>query len=277
MLEKLCATLRHGVLIVINKHGKSKLNYGNWISKKLIIAHVSILFIFLALSMTILLNSKLGMLFIVLSIILMTSLLYLLYAHYQFSPRGNDIQNKIYNLVIDRIDFDGNGSAIDIGCGNGPLVITLAKKYPKANITGVDNWEGLWDYSKATCESNAIIEGVRDRVGFIKASASSLPFPDESFDLAVSNFVFHEVKDTGDKRKLIKEALRVVKKNGKFIFQDLFLSKYYYGNIDELVNELKLLGIQSVNFINTSKADFIPKLLKSPVMVGKIGIIYGIK
>jgi len=256
---------------------KDKLNYGNWISKNLIIAHGLILFVLLLLSLTILINIILGIIFIVLSVFLIISLIYIIYAHYQFSPSGNDIQNKIYNLILDHIDFNGFGSIIDIGCGNGPLVIKLAKKYQKAKITGIDYWGGLWNYSKKICEINAVNEGVQDRVIFIKASASSLPFPDESFDLAISNFVFHEVRDTKDKRKVIKEALRIVKKDGKFIFQDLFLSKYYYGNLDELLHEIKSWGILKVNFINSSEADFIPKSLKLPFMVGSIGILYGIK
>lgn len=256
---------------------KYKTNYGNWISKKLIIAHIFILLVSTSLVLLILINVIIGLLFILISIFLTISFIYILYAHYQFSSHGKDLQNKIYNLLIEQIDFNGDGSIIDIGCGNGPLVIKLAKKYSESKITGIDYWTGMWDYSRKSCEINAMKEGVQDRVRFIQASASSLPFTNESFDLAVSNFVFHEVKDTKDKRKVIKEALRVVKKNGRFVFQDLFTSKYFYGNIDDLINEIKSWGIERVDFINTSKAAFIPKLLRSPMMVGRIGILYGIK
>ena len=74
-----------------------------------------------------------------------------------------------------------------------------------------------------------------DRVNFQKASASALPFEVGSFDAAVSNLVFHEVSDTKDKRDLIEEALRVVRKGGAFAFQDLFLAKRLYGDVEELL------------------------------------------
>lgn len=40
-------------------------------------------------------------------------------------------------------------------------------------------------------------------------------------DAAVSNFVFHEVRTQPDKRQVVREALRVVKKGGSFAFQDM--------------------------------------------------------
>jgi ubiquinone/menaquinone biosynthesis C-methylase UbiE len=135
----------------------------------------------------------------------------------------------------------------------------------------------MWDYSKSICERNAASERVADRVTFQKASASALPFEDESFDAAVSNLVFHEVSDAKNKRDVIKEALRVVKKGGKFAFQDLFLVKRVYGEVDDLLETIKSWGIENVKFLNTSDSDFIPKALRLPFMVGTIGILYGEK
>jgi ubiquinone/menaquinone biosynthesis C-methylase UbiE len=121
------------------------------------------------------------------------------------------------------------------------------------------------------------IEGVANQTAFKKASASSLPFEDNYFDAVVSNFVFHEVSDSRDKRKVIREALRVVKKEGGFAFQDLFLVKSIYGEVDDLLTAIRSWGIQDVKFVNTSTNGFIPRLLKLPFMVGSIGIIYGTK
>jgi ubiquinone/menaquinone biosynthesis C-methylase UbiE len=136
---------------------------------------------------------------------------------------------------------------------------------------------GAWEYSKGVCERNAEIEGVRERVIFQKASASSLPFDDESFDAAISNLTFHEVRDVKNKQLLIKEALQVVRKGGSFAFQDLFLWKRIYGEVDDLLDTIKNWGIESVECINTSDSEFIPKALKLPFMVGTIGILCGRK
>jgi len=157
------------------------------------------------------------------------------------------------------------------------LAIELAKRYPSAHVTGIDYWGGMWEYSKAVCERNAEIEGVAARMNFQKASAAALPFEDEHFDAAVSNLVFHEVGDVNDKRELIREALRVVKRGGAFAFQDLFLLKRRFGEVDDLVAMIKSWGIKEVVFASTSDSEFIPKALRLPFMVGRIGIIYGKK
>jgi len=60
-------------------------------------------------------------------------------------------------------------------------------------------------------------------------------------------------------------------------FQDLFLVEAIYGTPDELVSLVKSWGIREVEFVKTCDAPFIPALLKLPFMVGRIGILYGVK
>jgi len=253
--------------------------YGNWVSKKMIYSFGLITLCLLIFSLISLFHLKfiitilIGLLFF----LFLISFIYFLYAHQAFSSKGGNIQNKIYNLIFDYIKFNGSGKIIDIGCGNGGLTIKLAIKYPNANIVGIDYWGGMWGYSEKSCRDNAKSEGVDKQIEFKQTSASSLPFDDSTFDLAVSNFVFHEVRDTKNKKDLIKEALRVVKPGGHFVFQDLFLSNFYYGNIDKLIIELKSWGLKEVIFVDTSKSPFIPTALRLPFMIGKIGIIYGEK
>ena len=247
-----------------------KPDYGNWVSKKL-------LYVLGILSVLLLGLSYVFLILIVGAVLFILAFVYFLYARYKFSPRGGNIQAQIQELVLSRLDWDGEGQALDIGCGNGPLAIMMAKKFPDAHVTGIDYWSGMWEYSKSVCERNAKIEGVADRVDFRKASASTLPFEDEFFDVAVSNLVFHTVTDAKDKRDVIKEALRVVKKGGKFAFQDLFLVKRVYGEVDDLLEAIKSWGVESVEFLDTSHSDFIPRALRLPFMVGAIGILYGKK
>ena len=121
------------------------------------------------------------------------------------------------------------------------------------------------------------MEGVSERVSFQKADAASLPFDDGYFDAAVSNFVFHMVGHEKDKRKVVREALRVVKKRGKFSFQDELLLKQLFGDIDDLIATIKGWGITTVEFVHTRDADFIPRALKLPFILGTIGLIKGEK
>jgi SAM-dependent methyltransferase len=248
----------------------NEVDYGNWVSNKLICIPAVLAIVFLGLSF-------LSLFFLVGTFIFLIPTAYFIYAHIQFSPRGGNLQAKIRDLVSNQLVWDGDGKLLDIGCGDGALAIEAAKKYPKAQIVGIDYWGGKWEYSKESCEKNAQIAGVADRASFQKASAAKLPFADESFDAVVSNFVFHEVQDVKDKRAVIKEALRVLKKGGVFVFQDIFLWKRIYGEIEDLLATIQSWGVQEIKFVDTSQQTFIPRAMKLPFMVGQIGIILGRK
>ena len=245
--------------------------YGNWVSTKFVLVPAVLGLLFGALAFLV------PVLAVVAAIFLLCSL-YFAYARYLFSTRGGDIQAKIQDLVLDRLaDWDGVGKVLDIGCGNGPLTIQIARRYPKAEATGIDYWGQAWEYSKGICDRNAEIEGVAARVAFERASASSLPYDDGAFDVVVSNLVFHEVRDVKDKNALIREALRVVRQGGWFVFQDLFMWKQVYGEVDELLETIKSRGIREVEFVDTSDSEFIPAALKLPFMLGTVGILHGRK
>lgn len=248
----------------------AKPEYGNWVSNRIIYGAVIIGVVFVGA----------GLFYPLLDVAAAVSLLvaaYFAYARFRFSPSGGDVQGKILDLVLSHLDWDGEGCALDIGCGNGSLVIKLARSRPGSRVVGIDYWGGSWGYSKAMCEKNAQIEDAADRVSFQKASASSLPFEDGYFDAVVSNLVFHEVRDAADKREVIREGLRVLRKGGSFAFQDLFLLKGAFGDIDELIESVRSWGVAKVEFIPTRDSPFIPRLLKLPFMVGTIGILFGEK
>jgi ubiquinone/menaquinone biosynthesis C-methylase UbiE len=254
----------------MDKSFGEKPDYGNWVPTKSIYIPAAISVCFSGLSFVFPALIAVGVVFLVVT-------LYFAYARYRLSSMGGNLQIQIRELVLAYLDWNGNGEALDIGCGNGPLTIQLAQKYPGARMTGIDYWGKKWEYSKSLCERNAKIEGVAQRVSFQKASASALPFEDGCFDAAVSNLVFHEVRDAKDKRAVIREVLRVVKKGGRFAFQDLFLLKPVYGKTDDLLATVRSWGIRKVEFAKTADSAFIPKALKLPFMVGTMGILYGEK
>jgi len=254
--------------------------YGNWVSNKLIRKFVFLFFLF-GISNVVLWVFVLGWLALkiilaLLAVLCLACIAYFCRAKWLFSMEGGGIQNKVLDLLISYIDWDGHGRVLDIGCGSGALTIKIAKKYPEANITGIDYWGSEWDYNKKQCNENARIESVDGRTEFQQASASKLPFADGTFDLVVSNLTFHEVKDSKSKLDVVKEALRVVKPGGRFVFQDLFLIKQYYGMPDELTAAVGAMGAKDVFFVDTNKASFIPRALKLPFMIGTLGLIHGV-
>jgi ubiquinone/menaquinone biosynthesis C-methylase UbiE len=253
-----------------------KADYGNWVPKRMLVTFLVLTLFFGAasfLTVHIIVRSIFGCL----SVVFLLIFLYFYYAHHLFGRNDGAFQKKIIDLVMDKLAWDGQGKALDIGTGAGALAIGIAKKYPNAKVTGIDYWGKNWSYAKEMCEKNAVIERVEDRAAFQKASAANLPFNDGEFDAAVSNFVFHEVRDVKDKRDLIQESLRVVRKGGAFSFQDLFLVEKFYGEVDVLLKFIGSWEIEEVYFTNTANLVYIPRLLRFPWMLGKIGIIYGKK
>jgi SAM-dependent methyltransferase len=245
-------------------------DYGNWVSKRIIYLPVLLGAVFSAFAI-------LFWMLAIPAILLFLIAGYFAYARYLFSSKGKNVQSQIWDLAITNLDWTGTGKALDIGCGNGALTVKVAKRFPTAEVTGIDFWGERWEYSKSGCEANAKAEGLDSRIVFQKANASKLPFADEYFDAAVSNLCFHEVADTKDKREVLHEAFRVVKKGGVFAFQDLFLLKQVYGDPDDLVATVKSWGISKVEFVETKNSPFIPSALKLPFMVGRVAIIKGEK
>ena len=254
----------------MSKQGRSSANYGNWVSTRIILAPA-------ALALICALLSILWVYLLIPAGIFFLSAAYFTYARYLFSPAGRNIQNRIRKLVIDNLDWDGKGSALDIGCGSGAMAIDIAKGNPSATIMATDYWGGNWEYSQKTCQENAQEENVGERVRFQRASASGLPFDDGQFDAVVSNLVFHEVKDSANKMSLIKEALRVLKKGGKFSLQDLFHLERMYGKPEDILATVRNWGVEKVEFVDTKNSSFIPGALRLPFMVGTLGLIKGVK
>ena len=145
---------------------------------------------------------------------------------------------------------------LDVGCGSGALTIACAKRSPKASFVGIDRWGKEYaSFSKPLCESNAKAEGV-ENVSFARGDATSLDFPDESFDAVVSNYVYHNIP--GDRQAYLLETLRVLKKGGTFALHDIF-SKMKYGDMSAFVEKLKSMGYEEVRLIDTTDGMFMSR------------------
>ena len=259
-----------------------KANYGNWVPEKalyMLFGAAVLLGVIAVLAQTVLDKPVVTAVSGVLCVVALVMAVYMLICHETFAFGKGNMMAGVHEHLVEHLDWNGEGRLLDIGCGAAALTVRCAKAFPKAQITAMDYWGAEWNYAKEQCEKNAQIEGVADRTSFQKGDAAKLDFPDESFDAAVSNFVFHEVRTAKDKRDVVREALRVVKKGGVFSFQDMFSQKALYGDMEQFVRELKAEGISEVHYIGNleKKLDFIPGVVTTPWMISGMGIIYGKK
>ena len=110
------------------------------------------------------------------------------------------------------------GEAIlDIGCGAGvDSIIAAGLVGPSGSVTGID----VVPEMLARASENARLAGLAN-VAFRESSAEQLPFPDNSFDLVISNGVFNLVVD---KVQALGEVFRVLKPAGRFMLADQVLA-----------------------------------------------------
>lgn len=253
-----------------------QLDYGNWVRKKILVV-LGLCTLVMGALIFIPLGVAYKVVTTILFVVLFVSFLFPLYAYSMFSQSGGKLQEKIYNIVIHYLGKGLKGSFIDIGTGNGVLAVTLARSHENIEVTGVDDWGADWEYSKNVCEKNAQIVKVESRVHFQKGDAALLDFADSTFDGAISNLTFHEVKSVPDKRLVLQEALRVVKSGGSFSFVDYFFEEKYYGTASEF--EQFLEGLNLAHFERRHLQDVIslPAMLRHPKILGRVGIIFGKK
>jgi ubiquinone/menaquinone biosynthesis C-methylase UbiE len=255
---------------------EAQLDYGNWIRKKNLLI-LGLCTLGVGALIFIPLGSLYRLTVTILFIIILVSFLFPLYAYVMFSQKGGRLQEKVYNLIIQSLGPQLKGKILDIGSGNGVLAVKLAQEHGEADVVGIDYWGKDWEYSKSVCEKNAQAAKVEHRVHFQKGDAARLDFASETFDGAISNLTFHEVKSVADKKAVVQEALRVVRLGGTFAFVDYFDDEQYYGKKLEFERFLRDLNLAHFEYKLVRDLIAIPILLRHPKIFGKVGIIYGKK
>jgi len=95
-----------------------------------------------------------------------------------FSPKGIDEGSR---LLLDHMDIGENDNTLDLGCGYGPLGLTMAKLAPGGTSTMVDKDYVAVEYTQQNADANNISNAI------VKLSNGFSEIGDEQFDLIVSN------------------------------------------------------------------------------------------
>jgi len=147
---------------------------------------------------------------------------------------------KLAQRLLDKISWRGDERVLDVGCGRGLLTVAAAHRVPKGTVTGVDVWNrlALSGNRPESVLENAKLERVEDRVEVKQGDAQDLPFPDDSFDVVISNFVVHEMKDRSGREKMMREIARVLRPGGRVALVDFIFT-------DDCVKDLSGCGVES--------------------------------
>ena len=181
---------------------------------------------------------------------------------------SRQLSKQIIEGTAEYVSVPDGGLALDVGCGSGALTIACAKRNPNAKIVGIDRWGKEYaSFSKQLCENNAAEEGVSDTTEFMQGDAVHLDFEDETFDAVMSNYVYHNVPGV-DRKDLLRETFRVLKKGGCFAIHDI-MSKSKYGDIEVFADELRHEGFESVALIDTTRGKFMSH--REAVLMGLCG------
>jgi len=118
--------------------------------------------------------------------------------------------------LLNMYDWKGDEKVLDVGCGRGLMLISAAKRLVTGTAVGVDIWDSR-DQSGNHPEntlSNAQFEGVAERVEIQNSDARRLPFVNDTFDVVLSNKVFHNITNREERKKAVQEIARVLKPGG---------------------------------------------------------------
>ena len=110
--------------------------------------------------------------------------------------------------------FDGGAmDVLDVGVGTGNLTRPALARWQRIRVTGVDASQEMVGTAEALLADAG--DGLRDRFTGAVAFAAEMPFPDASFDVAMSSFVLQLVPN---RAKALREIRRVLRPGGRLAY-----------------------------------------------------------
>ncbi len=106
---------------------------------------------------------------------------------------------------------------LDAGCGAGRTTLAVGSVLKKGSVIAVDRFDAgyIKNGGRELLERNLRLAGLTERVKIVEGDLTGLPFPDRTFDSAVST---HAVDHLGaHKEQGLREIRRILKPGGRFL------------------------------------------------------------
>ena len=111
---------------------------------------------------------------------------------------------KIRRWGLSHISIQPDSCVLDIGCGGGKAVQEIASSVSKGKVFGIDYSEDMVQLSKKV-NDNLIKQGI---VEIMYGAVSSLPFPDNMFDLVTTIETYYFWPDVMNDLREVKRVLK---------------------------------------------------------------------
>ena len=100
---------------------------------------------------------------------------------------------------------------LDICCGTGAVLLTLANRYPRGRFVGYDFSRGM------LCAARR--KHLIGTISFVQGNAATLPFADDTFHAVSCSHALYELKGA-DRSRALHEMKRVVRQDGTVLIME---------------------------------------------------------
>ena len=128
----------------------------------------------------------------------------------------------VWEREVDGLDLTGTEQVLDLGCGTGAVLLTVARRLTTGRAVGLDLWRpgDQFGNTEAATRRNADAEGLADRIDLVTGDMRALPFENACFDIVVSSLAVHNIPGADGRRVAVTEALRVLRPGGRLLLAD---------------------------------------------------------